>query len=326
MTQRVAVLLPCYNEEQTIGTVVRAFRASLPDALIFVYDNNSTDQTAACAAEAGAIVRREPKQGKGNVTRRMFADIDADIYVIADGDGTYDAGAAPQLVSRLIDEQLDMVVGARRENGDDEGVKYRPGHRLGNALFNRVVSRLFGVAVGDMLSGFRAFSRRFVKTFPALASGFEIETEITIHALELRMPIAEIELPYGSRPEGSTSKLNTWWDGFRILATIMFLYKEVRPFRFFGMLFALLAAFSLIIMYPVIVTYLDTGLVPRIPTTVLATGTMLLGFIMLASGIILDTVSRGRREAKRLHYLSIAAPGSPMDQISGPRPRQAKEH
>lgn len=309
MTQRIAVLLPCHNEEQTIGAVVRAFRDALPDARIFVYDNNSTDETALRAAASGAIVGREPNQGKGNVTRRMFADIDAEIYVIADGDDTYDAAAAPGLVDRLIDDQLDMVVAARRESGDDNGAPYRRGHRMGNILFNRVVSRLFGIPVGDMLSGYRVLSRRFVKTFPALASGFEIETEITIHALELRMPIAEVELPYRSRPEGSTSKLNTWWDGFRILVTIMFLYKEIRPFRFFGSVFGLLATISLILIYPVVVTFLESGLVPRIPTTVLATGTMLLGFLMLASGIILDTVSRGRREAKRLRYLSISAPG-----------------
>jgi len=309
MTHRVAVLLPCCNEEQTIGAVVRAFRDALPHAQVFVYDNNSTDQTITRALEAGAVIGREPMQGKGNVTRRMFADVDADIYVIADGDGTYDAAAAPEMIKRLIDDRLDMVVGARRESNDDDGAAYRRGHRMGNALFNQVVSRLFGVPVGDILTGYRAFSRRYVKTFPALASGFEIETEITIHALELRMPVAEIELPYWSRPEGSTSKLNTWWDGFRILATILFLYKEIRPFRFFGALFIVLAMVSLVLMYPIAITYMETGLVPRYPTTVLATGMMLLGFIMLASGIILDTVSRGRREIKRLRYLSIAAPG-----------------
>ena len=313
MTQRVAVLLPCYNEEVTVGDVVRAFREALPDARLYVYDNNSTDDTARRAAEAGAEVRHEPLQGKGNVIRRMFADIDADIYVIADGDGTYDAAAAPELVEKLIDNQLDMVIGARRESGDEDGTLYRPGHRMGNALFNRVVSRLFGVPVGDMLSGYRVFSRRFVKTFPALTAGFEIDTEITIHALELRMPVAEVPLPYGSRPEGSASKLNTWWDGLRILATIFFMYKEIHPFRFFGALFGILAAISLVLMYPVVVTFMETGLVPRIPTTVLATGMMLLGFIMLASGIILDTVSRGRREAKRLRYLSMAAPGPMVD-------------
>lgn len=312
MTQRVAVLLPCYNEELTIGAVVVAFREAMPDARIFVYDNNSTDDTAKRAAEAGANVRRESLQGKGNVIRRMFADIDADIYVIADGDGTYHAAAAPELVKRLTDDRLDMVIGARRESGDEDGVLYRRGHRMGNALFNRVVSRLFGVPVGDMLSGYRVFSRRFVKTFPALTAGFEIETEITIHALELRMPVAEVPLPYRSRPDGSASKLNTWWDGLRILATIIFMYKEIRPFRFFGAMFVVLAVISLVLMYPVVVTFMETGLVPRYPTTVLATGLMLLGFIMLASGIILDTVSRGRREAKRLRYLSMAAPG-PME-------------
>jgi glycosyltransferase involved in cell wall biosynthesis len=314
MTQRIAVLLPCFNEAPTIGAVVEAFRAALPEADIYVYDNNSTDDTAARARAAGAIVRAEKTQGKGNVMRRMFADIDADIYVVADGDGTYDASAAPRLVEKLVSENLDMVVGARRVNDAEGGAAYRRGHQLGNATLTRLVSRLFGAPVRDMLSGYRAFSRRFVKSFPALATGFEIETELTIHALELRMPVDEIELPYSARPEGSTSKLNTWVDGFRIATTIVFLYKEVRPFRFFCALFGLFAATSIALIYPVVVVFLETGLVPRIPTTVLSTGLMLLGFILLACGIILDTVSRGRREAKRMRYLTISSPG--------PRPTQ----
>ena len=308
MTQRMAVLLPCFNEAQTIADVVEAFRAALPDAAIYVYDNNSSDEPATRAAAAGAIVRTEKIQGKGNVMRRMFADIDADIYVVADGDGTYDASAAPKLVQKVASDCLDMVVGARKPDSADGGAEYRRGHQWGNAMLTRLVSHLFGAPVRDMLSGYRAFSRRFVKSFPALATGFEIETELTIHALELRMPIDEIEFAYQARPEGSTSKLNTWWDGMRIFATIGFLYKEVRPFKFFGTLFGLLAATSIILIYPVVIEFLQTGLVPRIPTTVLSTGLMLLGFILLACGIILDTVSRGRREAKRMRYLAIPGP------------------
>lgn len=314
MKHRVAVLLPCRDEEPTIGGVVEAFRAALPTADIYVYDNNSADRTAERASAAGAIVRAEKIQGKGNVMRRMFADIDADIYIVADGDGTYDASAAPRLVEKLVSENLDMVVGARKVNGADGGPAYRRGHRFGNATLTHMVSRLFGAPVRDMLSGYRAFSRRFVKTFPALATGFEIETELTIHALELRMPVNEIDILYQARPAGSVSKLNTWLDGFRIAVTIVFLYKEVRPFRFFGALFALLASVSLILIYPVVIEYLEIGLVPRIPTTVLATGMMLLGFIMLACGIILDTVVRGRREAKRMRYLAIAGPGREPDE------------
>jgi glycosyltransferase involved in cell wall biosynthesis len=293
-SRSIAVLIPCHNEEVAIGGVVAAFRAALPDAAIYVYDNNSTDQTTAKAAEAGAVVRRESLQGKGNVVRRMFADVEADIYVMCDGDGTYDADAARAMIDKLAAERLDMVVCARIA---DAGAAYRPGHRTGNATLTGVVGGLFGSRFTDILSGYRAFSRRFVKSFPALASGFEIETELTVHALELKMPVGEVHAPYAARPEGSHSKLSTWRDGARIFATIMFLYKEVRPFRFFGAIFAVLALASVALAWPVIVTYLETGLVPRLPTAVLATGTMLLAFMALICGTILDTVSRGRREA-----------------------------
>ncbi|MPY69968.1 MAG: glycosyltransferase [Alphaproteobacteria bacterium] len=302
MPNRIAVLLPCHNEEVAIEDVVRAFRAALPDAAIYVYDNNSTDGTAARAAGAGAVVRHESLRGKGNVVRRMFADVDADIYVMCDGDGTYDAAAAPAMIARLAAERLDMVVCARIADAD---AAYRTGHRFGNFTLTAVVGRLFGSRFTDMLSGYRAFSRRFVKSFPALASGFEIETELTVHALELKMPVGEIEAPYASRPEGSASKLSTWSDGLRILAAILFLFKEVRPFRFFGAMSLLLALAGIILAYPLVATYLATGLVPRLPTAVLVTGIMLLASMALVCGIILDTVSRGRREAKRLRYLAL---------------------
>lgn len=307
MSHRVAVLLPCYNEEAAIGDVVKAFREALPDSEIYVYDNNSTDATRERAAEAGAIVHTEPIQGKGNVIRRMFADIDADIYVTADGDGTYEASSTPKMIETLRAGMLDMVVGARLASVTEEtkDEKFRAGHVLGNKALTGVVGRLFGERFTDMLSGYRVMSRRFVKSFPALARGFEIETELTIHALELRMPVAEIETPYYARPEGSSSKLRTYRDGTRILAVIIFLYKEVRPFKFFGALFAAFALASMALAYPIVIEFIETGLVPRIPTAVLATGTMLFGVILLACGIILDTVSRGRRETKRMHYLSI---------------------
>lgn len=307
MSHRVAVLLPCYNEEAAIGDVVKAFRKALPDSEIYVYDNNSTDATRERAAEAGAIVHTEPIQGKGNVIRRMFADIDADIYVTADGDGTYEATSAPPMIETLVAEKLDMVVGARLASAAEESKdeKFRPGHVLGNRALTGVVGRLFGERFTDMLSGYRVMSRRFVKSFPALARGFEIETELTIHALELRMPVAEIETPYYARQEGSSSKLRTYRDGTRILAVIIFLFKEVRPFKFFGALFALFAVASMALAYPIVLEFVETGLVPRVPTAILATGTMLFGVILLACGIILDSVSRGRRETKRMHYLSI---------------------
>ncbi|MEI8394576.1 MAG: glycosyltransferase [Rhodospirillaceae bacterium] len=312
----VAVLVPCYNEATAIETVVRDFRKALPNATVYVYDNNSKDDTVQVARAAGAIVRTEPLQGKGNVVRRMFADIEADIYVLVDGDDTYDAASAPRLISRLVDEQLDMVNGARVT---EIVAAYRPGHRFGNILLTTLVARIFGDRIGDMLSGYRAFSRRFVKSFPALSSGFEIETELTVHALELDMPLAEVKTPYKDRPVGSTSKLRTFHDGFRILRMILVLVKEERPLLFFSVLFALLVGASLVLAWPVIVTYLSTGLVPRVPTAILATGIMILAFLSLVCGLILDTVTRGRKEMKRLRYLEIPAP-SPVSFSRRPAP------
>lgn len=309
MQPDVAVLIPCHNEELTIADVVNDFRAAIPSCRVYVYDNNSTDNTADYARKAGAIVRHEQLQGKGNVVRRMFSDIDADVYLMSDGDGTYDPKIAPALINRITADALDMVVGVRMPD-ETEGA-FRLGHRAGNKTLTRFVGWLFGHRFSDILSGYRAFSRRFVKSFPALATGFEIETELTIHALELKMPVGEIEATYAARPKGSHSKLNTWRHGFRIFATIIFLFKEVRPARFFGGIFFLLAVISLALSYPLIGTYLETGLVPRLPTLVLATGIMLLAFISGVCGIILDTVSRGRRESKRMIYLSMPGPSAP---------------
>jgi glycosyltransferase involved in cell wall biosynthesis len=303
--RRIAVLVPCYNEEVAIADVIKGFRAALPSAVIHVYDNNSSDRTAEVARAAGATIGTEIRQGKGHVVRRMFADIDADIYVLVDGDATYDAPSAPKLVEKLIHENLDMVVGTRV---DRETSAYRRGHRSGNALFNWFVASMFGDVFSDILSGYRAFSRRFVKSFPALSTGFEIETELTIHALELGMPVGEVETPYFSRPEGSASKLNTWRDGLRISWMIQRLYRTERPLQFFGFGTLVLAAISIAIAVPIIEYYIETGLVPRLPSAVLAMGLMLAALLSLAAGLILDTVTRGRREIKRLAYLSHRAP------------------
>ncbi len=306
--RRVAVLVPCYNEEKTIADVVRGFRAALPMAEIYVYDNNSKDRTVEIARATGAVVRTEMLQGKGNVVRRMFADIEADIYVMIDGDNTYHAPSAPALIEKLLAEKLDMVVGSRV---DQEVAAYRPGHRFGNRVLTGFVAQLFGERFKDILSGYRVFSRRYVKSFPALAKGFETETELTVHALELRMPVAEMPTPYGARPEGSASKLNTYRDGFRILMQILRLFREERPLQFFLLWFGVLFAFSVLLGTPVVIEYLRTGLVPRLPTAVLATGIMLLAFLSLMSGLILDTVTRGRRELRRLAYLAIPAMDAP---------------
>jgi glycosyltransferase involved in cell wall biosynthesis len=281
---------------------VAGFRAALPEARVYVYDNNSQDRTAEAARAAGAVVRTEPLQGKGHVIRRMFADIDADAYVLVDGDATYDAASAPEMVRLLLAERLDMVNGTRVT---DAAAAYRPGHRWGNLMLTGLVRAIFGNRVTDMLSGYRVFSRRFVKSFPALSSGFETETEFTVHALELSMPIGEVATPYRERPEGSTSKLNTWGDGFRILRTIVLLVKEERPVQFFAGAGAALVLLALLIAIPVFADYVQTGLVPRLPTAVLATGLVLLGFLSFTCGLILDSVSRGRKELKRLAYLSV---------------------
>ena len=301
---RIAVLIPCFNEEAAIGKVVADFRAALPGAAIYVYDNNSTDGTAAAARAAGAVVRHEALQGKGHVVRRMFADIEADIYVLVDGDDTYEAAAAPRMIRLLRDQGLDMVNGAR--SGGEAA--YRLGHRFGNRVLTGLVAAVFGNRVRDLLSGYRVFSRRFVKSFPALAGGFETETEFTVHALELGMPIAEVPTAYKPRPPGSASKLNTIRDGMRILRTILVLVKEERPLPLFGLAALALLVAGLGLFVPVLLTYLETGLVPRLPTAVLSLGLVLLSFLSLACGLILDTVTRGRKEAKRIAYLAVPGP------------------
>ena len=303
---QVAVLLPCYNETNAIAKVIADFRAALPDAAIYVYDNNSTDGTAEAARAAGAVVRSEPNQGKGHVVRRMFNDVEADIYLLVDGDATYDAPSAPKLISMLVEERLDMVVAARI---DKDAGAYRRGHRTGNRLLTGFVAYIFGRSFTDILSGYRAFSRRFVKSFPILSRGFEIETELTVHALELELPVAEIATPYYARPSGSASKLSTWKDGFRILWTIQRLFRSERPLVFFGILGFVFALVSIGLAVPIFSTYLEEGLVPRLPTVVLSTGLMLLAFLSVACGLILDTVTRGRRELRLLAYLQLRAPG-----------------
>ena len=303
---RIAVLLPCYNEEAAIRATVEGFRHALPDATIYVYDNNSRDRTSEVAAAAGAVVRAEPQQGKGRVVRRMFADIEADVYVMADGDLTYDPASAPEMVRMVLADQLDMVVGTRRHEEVDA---YRGGHVLGNKLFTRLLSGLFGRSFTDIFSGYRVFSRRFVKSFPVLSQGFEIETEMSVHALELGMPVGEIETRYASRPEGSHSKLSTFRDGWRILNTIVTLYRIERPVLFFGGIGALLLLAAIILAIPLVLTYLQTGLVPRFPTAILVTGMTVTAVLCFFTGLILDTVTRGRREMRRLAYLGLHAPG-----------------
>ena len=305
MKPHIAVLVPCYNEEAAIATVVRDFKAALPAAAIYVYDNNSKDGTVARATEAGAVVRGETRQGKGNVVRRMFADIEADIYVLVDGDDTYDAGAAPRMIAQMIAEGADLLTARRIHT---EAAAYRPGHVFGNRLLTGLTSALFQVRITDMLSGYRVFSRRFVKSFPFTATGFGIETELTVHAVRLMMPLAELDTRYKERPAGSASKLNTWRDGLRILITIGHLVREERPMVFFTTLFVLLAGASLLLGAPVVADYFQTGLVPRLPTAVLATSLMLIAFLSLACGLILDTVTRGRWEQKRMAYLSMPSP------------------
>ena len=306
LSPRIAVLLPCYNEEAAIERTIAGFRAALPAATIYVYDNNSKDRTVALATAAGAVVRTERQQGKGNVVRRMFADIDADVYIMADGDLTYDPSAAPPMIEMLLGEQLDMIVGTRKH---EHAEAYRGGHVLGNKLFTGLLSGLFGRSFTDIFSGYRVFSRRFVKSFPVLSAGFEIETEMSVHALELRMPVGEVETVYAARPEGSESKLSTYRDGWRILKTIATLYRIERPVLFFGSIGALLLLLGLVLAVPLIVTYLDTGLVPRFPTAILITGLGIIAVLCLFAGMILDTVTRGRREVRRLAYLAHTAPG-----------------
>lgn len=307
MEPNIAVILPCYNEEAAIAQTVAGFRAALPGAAIYVYDNNSSDRTVAVAREAGAIVRTERMQGKGNVVRRMFADVDADIYVMADGDATYDAAAAPAMIAKMRDEGLDMVVGTRVHEAADA---YRRGHVLGNRAMTGLLARLFGRSFTDIFSGYRVFSRRFVKSFPVLSAGFEIETEISVHALELKMPVGEVETRYLARPEGSASKLSTYRDGARIARTILTLYRIEKPMLFFGWIALALALLAVVLAVPLAMTYLETGLVPRFPTAILATGLVILAALSSFAGLILDTVVRGRREVRRLAYLAQPAPAN----------------
>ena len=303
--QSVAVLVPCYNEEAAIAKVVADFRAALPGAAVYVYDNNSTDRTVEAATRAGAVVRREQHQGKGNVVRRMFTDVDADIYVLVDGDATYDAPSAPAMIEKLVHDRLDMVCAVRV---DQEESAYRLGHRAGNRLLTGFVAHVFGEAFTDMLSGYRVFTRRFVKSFPVLSGGFEIETELTVHALELELPVGEIRTPYYSRPRGSASKLSTWKDGFRIMRTIFKIYRSERPLPFFGSIGVSLAIASFGFALPILLTFMREGIVPRLPTVILSTGLMVIAVLAIACGLVLDTVTRGRRELKLLAYLAQRAP------------------
>jgi glycosyltransferase involved in cell wall biosynthesis len=314
-TPTVVVLIPCLNEEASIASVVDDFRAALPHARIYVYDNNSSDLTVERARSAGAIVRAESRAGKGNVVRRMFADVDADIYVLVDGDGTYDAATAPALIDELVTNALDMVCGARAATSHDA---YRPGHRYGNAMLTGLAAYIFGGHLRDMLTGYRVLSRRFVKTFPALSEGFEIETELTIHALEQRLPMTELPTPYRERPRGSSSKLRTYRDGARIFATIFHLIKEEKPLQFFSAVFGVLVVTAVLLMTPIMITYYRTGLVPRFPTAILAASIILLAFLSLVCGLVLETVTRGRKESKRICYL-VYPPAVALSGTSGAR-------
>jgi len=298
----IAILVPCHNEEVTITNVVSDFRRELPNATVYVYDNNSTDDTSRVAAEAGAVVRSESQQGKGHVVRRMFSDIEASVFVMVDGDDTYDASSVRKLVDTLLSEHVDTV-NARRVSSIDNA--YRFGHQFGNRLLTGIVNWLFGERCADILSGYRVFSRRFVKSFPALSTGFEIETELTVHGLSLNIPMTEVDTPYKERPDDSSSKLNTWRDGLRILWTIMILTKDYRPFFFYSIVSGILSLASFALGIPIVFEFLDTGLVPRFPTAFLSAIIMVLAFVALATGLIVDSVARGRREAKRLHYLGL---------------------
>ena len=298
---KIAILVPCFNEEFTVGQTVSAFREALPLATVYVYDNNSTDRTIEVARAAGAVVRSEARQGKGNVVRRMFADIDADVFVLVDGDATYEARAAPRMVRRAVDENLDFVNGARVSRSVEA---YRPGHRFGNYVLTALVRSVFGKQFTDMLSGYKVFSRRYVKSFPAMSRGFEIETELTVHALELRMPSAEEFTVYGERPAGSVSKLSTFRDGSRILRLIFDLVRNERPLEFFGLVGVALILVAVALTVPLAETYFETGLVPRLPTAVLSVGLIIVGFLSFLAGLILDVVATMRSEMKRLAYLS----------------------
>lgn len=309
----VAVLIPCFNEEAAISNVVAGFKSALPDAVIYVYDNNSTDRTIACAQEAGAVVRREPRQGKGYVVRRMFADVEADIYLLVDGDMTYEAAAAPAMIERLCDDNLDMVTGVRRA---DQQAAYRSGHRFGNRLITGFVSTLFNADIADMLSGYRVLSRRLVKSFPVSSRGFEIETELTVHALELGMAVGEHRTVYAPRPTESVSKLNTFADGFAILTTILRLLQLERPLHVFGGLGVGLLLFSVLLGAPVLLEFFETGLVERFPTLIVAASLAVAGLLSVFSGAILSAVAHSRSETRRLFYLMHNAPTAALSRNS----------
>jgi glycosyltransferase involved in cell wall biosynthesis len=301
---KIAILIPCYNEEAAIKKVVNDFQLAIPSALVYVYDNASTDKTVEIATKAGAIVRTEPNKGKGNVMRRMFSDIESDVYIIVDGDDTYEASIAPKMIEQLVQEELDMVVGIRRSL--EVKKSYRRGHVFGNWLLTRAVAFLFGKGFNDMLSGYRVMSRRFVKSFPIISKGFEIETEMTIHTLQIGIPYGEVETAYNERPMDSESKLSTFRDGFRIIKMIFFLFKEEKPFQFFGLIAILLLLVSIILLIPIFSTYISTGFVPRLPTAILAMGLITMAFFSLSFGVILDSLSRLRMESKKIHYLSLS--------------------
>jgi len=306
MINNVAILIPCHNEESTIGSVIDDFKIALPEALIYVYDNLSTDNTSKVARDHGAIVRAEPNKGKGNVVRRMFSDVEADIYIMVDGDNTYEISRCPEMVNKLINNNLDMIVGTRKtDNGSGE---YRWGHVFGNWMLTHSVSLIFGRGFTDMLSGYRVMSHRFIKSFPITSKGFEIETEMTVHALQVGASYAEVETLYDSRPEGSESKLSTFKDGFRILRMILVLFKEEKPFQFFGLFSLLFFVVSIVLSIPIFITYVETGLVPRLPTAILSTGLIILAFLSLISGVILDSLSRSRLEVKKNNYLAYKSP------------------
>lgn len=314
--QRVALIVPCYNEESTIAGVIRDFRAAMPSIEIYVFDNMSSDKTAAVARAEGAVVRTVSLRGKGNVVRRMFADTDADVYVMVDGDRTYDASSVCRMVNKLLDEGLDMVVGCRQTAVEDAQAAYRPGHQWGNKMLTGSVKSIFGGNFNDMLSGYRVFSRRYAKSFPALARGFETETELTVHALELRMPYGEYMTPYGSRPEGSTSKLSTYRDGWRILKTIIRLHASERPIAFFGSWAAAFCIAALILAFPILVQYVENGTVPRLPTAVLSASLMLMSMLAMASGLILQNITQGRHEMKCLAFLAVPATRADTDTVN----------
>jgi glycosyltransferase involved in cell wall biosynthesis len=313
---RIAVLVPCRNEAATVGKVVSDYRAALPQAIVYVYDNGSTDATALAAKAAGAVVRAEARPGKGGVVRRMLGEIDADVYVLVDGDATYDAASAPRMVAELVGNDLDMVTAVREEQAGSDA--YRRGHRLGNRAFNALLGVLFGSRPSDMLSGYRVLSRRFAKSFPATSRGFEIETEMTVHALEQRLPAAEIRTPYYERPAGSQSKLSTYRDGVRILWKTAMLYRDERPLVFFGAFALAFGVAGLVLGGSVVVEYMETHLVPRLPTAILATGLMLLAFLALGCGLILNNVAHGQRAMKRLAYLAVTASAASPSAAAAP--------